>query len=128
MPGRPRAVGPERADRQRVALAGEEDRRDAAHEVRGVGRHGVAAAPVVVGSAGTGTAWRWASAASIAAKFARTTAAPRRPYDFSAALRIFSIASSRGSTPDSAKKHVCMTDEMRRPRPAASATDAPSIT
>ena len=38
------------------------------------------------------------------------------------------IASSRGSTPDSAKKHVCMIVLMRVPMPLQRATSSASIT
>jgi hypothetical protein len=84
---------------------------------------------VAVTSFGTGTSCSSASVASTAAKFLLITSAPPfAPYVFSIAFLIFAIASSRGSTPEMAKKQVCMITLMRPPMPAACATFAASIT
>ena len=54
--------------------------------------------------------------------------APRFPYVFSMACLMAAMASSRGSTPLMAKKHVCITVLMRPPMPASRATRSPSTT
>ena len=81
-------------------------------------------------SAATGT-WTWfmpSSDASTAAKFFRNTDSPRLPYVLRMASLMRSIASSRGNTPESAKKHVCMTVLIRDPIPAWRATSNASTT
>ena len=50
---------------------------------------------------------------STASMFRLTTSGPRLPYVLSMAFLICAIASSRGSAPEIAKKHVCMTVLMR---------------
>ena len=58
-----------------------------------------------------------ASARSTAAWFRVTTSAPRRAYVLAIADLILAIASSRGSTPEMAKKQVCSTVFVRPARP-----------
>ena len=78
--------------------------------------------------AGTFTAWRFARVSSTASKFLRTTASPLRPYVFLMESLIFLIASLRGSTPEMAKKQVCMIVLIRPPIPVFLATSYASIT
>jgi hypothetical protein len=68
------------------------------------------------------TSKRFSSVWSTAAKLRLTTSAPFLPYVFSIAFLIWAIASSRGRTPEIAKKQVCMTPLMRLPMPVSSAT------
>ena len=64
---------------------------------------------------------------STAAMLRCTTRSPRLPYVVAIASFSLAIASSVGSTPASAKKHVCMTVLTRPASPAALATAAASI-
>ena len=77
----------------------------------------------------TGTAiWcRWASVVSTASMFRLTTSDPRLLYVLAMAFLICASASSRGSAPEMAKKHVCMTVLMRPAMPACRATADASI-
>jgi hypothetical protein len=77
---------------------------------------------VVVAAFGTATGCRFFRVSSTAAKLRRTISAPFLPYVFSIACLIFAIASSRGSTPDIAKKQVCMMALTRPPMPVSLAT------
>ena len=124
------AVDRQRAHRQQVALAGDHPRGDPLRRSRGRrSRHRRRdGGRVAVAAAGTGTSCRFGRAAS--------TAATLRSHDDVAALAVGSahglasaraMASSCGSTPDSAKKQACITVLMRPPRPAARATAAASI-
>ena len=83
---------------------------------------------VLVITPGTTTSCRCASDWSIASKFLLTTAAPRFRYDFSTERLIAVIASSRGSTPEMAKKQGCITVLMRDPIPRSRAILWASIT
>ena len=67
----------------------------------------------------SGTSCSSASAASMAATLRRTISGPRRPQVASTDSLTAAIASSRGSTPDSAKKQVDMTVLIRRPSPCS---------
>ena len=71
---------------------------------------------------GNGTSNRCSSARSTAAKFCSTRSLPLRPYVAWIAPLILAMASSRGSTSEIAKKHVCMIVLMRPDMPAAAAT------
>ena len=77
---------------------------------------------LLVAAAGIFTSERFASALSMAAKFLFTTSAPFRAYVFSVSFLIAAIASSRGSTPESAKKQVCRIVLLRAPSPRSNAT------
>ena len=70
---------------------------------------------VAVTVSGISTWWRAASDASIAAKFRSTIALPRAAYVFSSAALMKPIACSVGRTPESAKKHGCITVFTRLP-------------
>ena len=65
---------------------------------------------------------RFARVPSTAAKLRRTVSSPFLPYVFSIAFLIWVIASSRGKTPEIAKKQVCMIVLIRPPIPRAFAT------
>ena len=82
----------------------------------------------LVAAAGTATSNRRASVLSTASKLRRTTSAPLVPYVFSIDALMRLIASSRGSTPEIAKKQVCSTVLIRPPRPLSRATAEASIT
>jgi hypothetical protein len=82
---------------------------------------------VVVTPSGTSIRWRPSSAWSTAAQFFSTTSGPRFPYVFSIASLILAIDSSRGSTPEIAKKQVWRTMLMRPARPTARAIRAASM-
>ena len=71
---------------------------------------------------GTAISARFSSVPSTAAKLRRTVSSPFLPYVFSIAFLIWAIASSRGRTPEIAKKQVCMIVLMRPPIPRALAT------
>ncbi len=77
---------------------------------------------MLVASAGTAISCRLARDWSTASKFFWTISSPLRPYVFLIASLIFAIASSRGSTPEMAKKQVCMMVLIREPMPVALAT------
>ena len=82
---------------------------------------------VLVAFAGTFTWWRWAIDSSTAAWFFVTISADFLPYVFVMAFLTASMATWRGSTPEIAKKQVCRTVLVRRPRPTARATSVASI-
>ena len=83
---------------------------------------------VAVTLSGISTWCRAASDASMAAKFRSTIVLPRAAYVFSSAALMWPIACSVGRTPDSAKKHGCMTVFTRLPISASRATRCASIT
>jgi hypothetical protein len=62
-----------------------------------------------VAAAGTGTSFRCKAARAMAERLRRTTSSPRLPNDLCTDARISSSAASRGRTPESAKKHACIT-------------------
>jgi hypothetical protein len=77
---------------------------------------------------GTGSGASASSARSIAAWLRSTTAGPRLPYASAMASLSATVASSRGNTPDSAKKHGCITVLIRPPSPTSRATRWASMT
>ena len=82
---------------------------------------------VAVTRLGTVTRWSAASVWSTAAWLRATTSAPRRPYVLVIDVLIALIASSRGSTPEMAKKQACSTVLVRPASPASRATRSASM-
>ena len=122
VPDRPRAVGREGADRQQVALA-----REHQPAVTRCTKSGASGRAPAAGGVRSAVAARRHRRPRAGARARASTAAKLRRDDLGAALAVglldrrlgsAPIASSRGSTPESAKKQVCITVLMRRPRPA----------
>ena len=82
---------------------------------------------VAVTRLGTSTRCSADSVWSTAAWLRATTSAPRRAYVLPIAALTAVTASSRGSTPEMAKKHVCSTVLVRPASPASRATRSASM-